>query len=127
MERFQEDKEFDFRVAWGFVIKRLGREHPNTNRRFNSDAVVEIATVNLSDEKPGIVLHVSHPDFEGGVSGIVFIDGQERARELAEFVSARKGKTVEEVASEIHTLGCDVREVFDLGSAGYRNRSSIAH
>jgi hypothetical protein len=104
MEGFQKDKEFDFRVAWGFVIKRLGREHPNTNRRFNSAAVVETATSNLSDERPGIVLQVSHRDFEGGVSGIVFIDSQERAKELAEFVSARKGKTVEEVASEIHSL-----------------------
>jgi hypothetical protein len=104
MARFQEDKEFDFRVAWGFVIARLGREHPNTNRRFNSDALVETAKANLSDERPGVVLHVSHPAFEGGVSGIVFIDGRERAKELAEFVSARKGKTVEEIASEIHLL-----------------------
>ena len=107
MERFLEGQKFDFRVAWGFVIARLGREHPNTNRRFNSDAVVETAKANLSGEKPGVVLHVSHPDFEGGVSGIVFIDGRERSGYLAEFVSARKGKTVEEIASEIHMRGFD--------------------
>ena len=126
MERFQEDKEFDFRVAWGFVIKRLGIEHPNTNRRFNSDAVVETATSNLSDEKPGVVLHVSHRDFEGGVSGIIFVDSQERARELAEFVSARKGKTVEEVASEIHSLGCESREALTLALRDNSSRSPIA-
>jgi hypothetical protein len=80
--------------------------------------VVEAATANLSDEKPGVVLHVGHPDFEGGVSGIVFIDGRERAKELAEFVSARKGKTVEEVASEIHSLECKAREAWTLAVRG---------
>jgi hypothetical protein len=104
MEKSQENREFDFRVLWGFVIKRYDREHPNLDGSFNSIAVVQSATVHLNDELPGILLRASHPE-EGSLFGNVSIDTRERAKELAEFVSARKGKTVENIAAEIRTLG----------------------
>jgi hypothetical protein len=99
-------KKFEFVVKWGATEVKFGREHPNLNHRFNSKAVVEIATARVRDETPGILIRTRHPDFEGDVFGTVHIDGgRERAKQLAEFVSARIGKTVEEVATEVHASG----------------------
>ena len=100
-------KEFEFRVQWGATEVKFGREHPNINRSFNSKAVVESATAQLREERPpGVLIRVSHPEFEEGVSGTVRVDaGRDRAEQLAEFVSERKGKTIEKVAAEVHASG----------------------
>ena len=102
----QKQKDFEFRVQWGATERKFGREHPNLDRSFNSKAVVENATAHLRDEMPGILIQVSHPEFVEGVSGTVRVDsGLARAKELAEFVSKRKGKTIEEVAAEVRASG----------------------
>jgi hypothetical protein len=105
MEKIQVNSVF--RVFWGFTLKRLDREHPNMDIGFNSVAIVETACVDveLIKGRTGILLHVSHLDYEGGVDGNVFIDGLEEAKALAEFVSERKGKTVEQVAYEVRESG----------------------
>jgi hypothetical protein len=98
-------KEFEFRVLWGFVEARHDRRHPNINSAFNSDAVVESAKVHFRGEEPGVLLQVSHREFKEGVAGSVLIDSPERAEKLAEFVSARKGKTVEQIAADVLSSG----------------------
>jgi hypothetical protein len=105
VEKNQGDEVF--RVHWGATLGRLDREHPNMDFRFNSVAIVETAVVDieLNEGQTGILLHVSHPDYKGGMYGNVFINGQEESKALAEFVSQRKGKTVEQVASEVRESG----------------------
>jgi hypothetical protein len=100
------EKKFELRVVLGFVLKRMDREHPNLDWRFNSIARVETADIDLSlnDERTAILIRVSHPDFENGVFGSVSVNGLGPAKALAAFVSARKGKTVEEVVREIRDL-----------------------
>jgi hypothetical protein len=98
-------KTFDFRVVWGFTEVQYDRQHPNINSAFNSDAVIESAKVHFRGEEPGVLLQVSHREFKEEVSGSVLIDSPERAEKLAEFVSARKGKTVEQVEAEVRASG----------------------
>ncbi len=105
MGNAQHKGELEFRVIWGIVEVKVGRDHPNINPRFNSEAAVESARVYLREANPGVLLHARHRDFEGGVLGSVLTESRERAAELAAFLSERKGKTIDEVAAEVRASG----------------------
>jgi hypothetical protein len=62
---------------WGVVVKTLGREHPNADSTFNSQAILRRAYLKPYNAD-AIEVEVGHASFEGTITGTVLVaEGQD--------------------------------------------------
>jgi hypothetical protein len=81
---------------WGVVLKKVGREHPNTDFTFNSRAIVYSAYAKPY-ESDAIEVEVAHPSFERKVTGTVLVADEQDSKAFAAFLNSCRGLTIEQI------------------------------
>lgn len=81
---------------WGVVIKKLGREHPNTDYTFNSKAIL-LRAYPKPYEPDAIEVEVRHPSFEGKVTGTVLVAEHQDSKALAAFLDSCRRLTIDQI------------------------------